>query len=83
MRILWLCNIMLPAVAKQLGVEASNKEGWLSGLAETVLENGGQSGIELAVAAPMPGKFNWFRRRNSFGRGEKRGKGCPEILWIL
>ena len=29
MRILWLCNIMLPAVAKQLGVEASNKEGWL------------------------------------------------------
>ena len=50
MRILWLCNIMLPAVAKQLGVEASNKEGW---------------------------------RRNSFGRGEKRGKGCPEILWIL
>lgn len=42
MRILWLCNIMLPAVAKQLGVEASNKEGWLSGLAETFWKTEGR-----------------------------------------
>ena len=37
MRVLWLCNIILPAAAKQMGVEASSKEGWLSGLADVVL----------------------------------------------
>lgn len=36
MRVLWLCNIMLPAAAKALGLKASNKEGWLSGICNTV-----------------------------------------------
>lgn len=31
MRVLWLCNIMLPVIAKHLGKEVNNKEGWLSG----------------------------------------------------
>ena len=37
MRVLWLCNIMLPMIAEQLHIEASNKEGWLSGLADMML----------------------------------------------
>lgn len=53
MRILWLCNIMLPAIAEQLEEEASNKEGWLSGLAEVVLSRQQENGIELAVAFPV------------------------------
>lgn len=76
MRILWLCNIMLPAVAKQLGVEASNKEGWLSGLAETVLENGGQSGIELAVAAPMPENLTGSGEEILSGEVKREGKAA-------
>ena len=39
MRILWVCNIMLPMVAEHLGKEASNKEGWLTGLADMILKN--------------------------------------------
>ena len=31
MRVLWLCNIMLPVIAEHLGKEVNNKEGWLSG----------------------------------------------------
>ncbi len=54
MRVLWLCNIMLPMIAEQLHMEASNKEGWLSGLASVVLERGDENGIELAVAFPAP-----------------------------
>ena len=54
MRVLWLCNIMLPAVAESLGLEASNKEGWLSGLSDVIMERQGESNIELAVACPMP-----------------------------
>lgn len=55
MRILWLCNIMLPMIAQQLHMEASNKEGWLSGLAGAVLERREKNGIELAVAFPAAG----------------------------
>lgn len=54
MRILWLCNIMLPMIAETLGVGASNKEGWLSGLASAVLERQSDNGIELAIAFPAP-----------------------------
>lgn len=51
MKVLWVCNIMLPVIAEALHKEASNKEGWLSGLLEQVAtENAGD--LELAVAFP-------------------------------
>ena len=30
MKVLWLCNMVLPAAARELGMEASVKEGWVS-----------------------------------------------------
>lgn len=53
MKILWVCNIMLPMVAEHLGMEASNKEGWLTGLADMILKNQKDNQIELAVAFPV------------------------------
>ena len=38
MKVLWICNIMLPTIARQLGVSYSNREGWLSGLLERVVQ---------------------------------------------
>lgn len=38
MRVLWVCNIMLPVIAEQMGVSYSNKEGWLTGLSERLLK---------------------------------------------
>ena len=38
MRVLWVCNIMLPVIAEALHREASNKEGWLSGLLSQVVD---------------------------------------------
>lgn len=32
MKVLWLCNIMLPVIGDDLGLECSNREGWLSGI---------------------------------------------------
>ncbi|MCR5719036.1 MAG: glycosyltransferase family 4 protein [Lachnospiraceae bacterium] len=52
MKVLWLTNIMLPFIAEKLNEEASNKEGWLSGLCASVCSNPG-SGIELAIAFPF------------------------------
>lgn len=52
MKVLWICNIMLPAIAKELGMEINNKEGWLSGLAASVWKEQKENEIELAVAFP-------------------------------
>ena len=65
MRVLWLCNIMLPAVAEHFHRESSNKEGWLSGLLNAVLSHGDSNGIELAVAFPVTERLP--------GDGKKRG----------
>ncbi len=54
MRILWLCNIMLPVIAEHLNREATNKEGWLSGLADVILSRREENDITLAVAFPAP-----------------------------
>lgn len=55
MRILWLCNIMLPVIAEHLNREATNKEGWLSGLSDVVLSRQQENHIALAIAFPLPG----------------------------
>ena len=38
MRVLWVCNRCLPVVAAELKMDAGNKEGWLAGLSERILE---------------------------------------------
>lgn len=53
MRILWLCNQMMPSIARYFGLEASNKEGWIAGLADQLVRGQEESGIRLAVAFPM------------------------------
>lgn len=53
MKVLWLCNIMLPVIAEELGKEASNKEGWLSGLAQQILLHKKENQIQLGVCYPV------------------------------
>lgn len=53
MRILWVCNIILPVVAEHLQQEVSNKEGWLTGLADSILERQQENKIILGVAFPV------------------------------
>lgn len=58
MKVLWLCNVMIPLVAEQFNMEATNKEGWISGLVDVVLEKRPEKDIDLAVA--FPGGKNMF-----------------------
>ena len=56
MRVLWICNIMLPRIAKKLGQEVNNKEGWITGLMEAVLEHNAshtEETVQLGVAFPI------------------------------
>lgn len=57
MKVLWLCNVMLPLAAEQLHMEATNKEGWVSGLAGVTLEKRRENSIELAIAFPAPAEL--------------------------
>ncbi len=52
MKVLWLCNVMLPFIAKSRGQNATVKEGWLSGLADRLLEDEKQNNIELGICFP-------------------------------
>ena len=49
MRVLWLCNIMLPRIAKKYNKEINSKEGWLTGISEQLLSN---NVIEFAICVP-------------------------------
>lgn len=54
MKVLWLCNVIMPMIAEQLNLEVTNKEGWITGLAEVVLKNAQENNLELSVAFPAP-----------------------------
>ena len=53
MKVLWVCNIMPPIVAEALHLESSNKEGWIAGLLQTILERQDRNGVELGIAFPV------------------------------
>lgn len=50
-RVLWICNIMLPAVARELHLPYSSREGWLSGIFDRVREK--DAPFEMGVCFPM------------------------------
>lgn len=56
MRVLWICNIMLPRIAEKLGQEVNNKEGWIVGLMEAVLAHNASNAddaVQLGIAFPV------------------------------
>ena len=53
MRVLWLCNIMLPVIAGKLGLPASCNEGWLTGLMESLQQNKEENGVEPGICFPV------------------------------
>lgn len=63
MKALWICNMMLPVIAEHLGLEGSNKEGWLAGLCGEVLKRQQENGIELHVAFPVEAERDGYHER--------------------
>ena len=49
MKILWLCNIMLPKIASHLQKSVPNVGGWLTGLSDSLLT---KSDVELIICFP-------------------------------
>ena len=51
MKILWIVNIMLPEIGKALGVSASNREGWLTGIFNRIKNDNCE--YEISIAYPV------------------------------
>jgi len=69
MKVLWVCNIMPPIVAEALHLESSNKEGWIAGLLQTILERQDRNGVELGIAFPVEKNLASYQ-------GEVKGVAC-------
>ena len=52
---------MLPAVAEHLHQTATNKEGWISGMAEVILRRRESNDIQLGIAFPVSENMDGYR----------------------
>lgn len=53
MKILWLCNIMLPAITEQLHMEYSVREGWLTGILSKMTSEKASAEVNLGICFPV------------------------------
>lgn len=60
MRVLWVCNIMLPLVAEKLHMESNVKEGWITGILSRLIKEGKMSDITLGIAFPANDNLGRF-----------------------
>ena len=89
MRVLWLCNVMLPAFARAHGFSYTNREGWLSGSYERMSAEqkqrttgtGSAGDITLGVCFPAHSSMGNFReeQENVFFYGFQENLDTPEI----
>ena len=95
MKVLWVCNLILPEIAEQLGLPSLPKEGWIEGLLHGLLES--KNAPEIMIAFPVPkeaGETAPGRAGVALPEGEEsdaakrirhRGKayvGDTEIAWF-
>lgn len=82
MKILWVCNIMLPYLAGLLDRPHSVREGWLSGTFERLLAEPeyAQGRLELGICFPAQGELAGYRGRVPAGGRTVACYGFPEDL---
>jgi glycosyltransferase involved in cell wall biosynthesis len=61
MKILWICSLPLPEMAKQLGIEENVNGGWLTGLSNALKK---EKDIDFVVASNVPESIG-FQRGNT------------------
>lgn len=60
MKILWLCNVVLPKFAKELNIPLQVSGGWLTGAADAT---SAVSDIELHICSPQRISANWIEKK--------------------
>ncbi len=64
MRVLWVCNVILPRIADEIGKVSGNKEGWLTSLSEGLLK----ADADLAVAFPVKKEEAYLSGKTADGK---------------
>lgn len=69
MRVLWLCNIIIPQICEKLGIACDNVGSWMNQLADRIDQ---RREIQLGVVAPLPEKspekyVRWGEKSEFFG----------------
>ncbi len=62
MKVLWLCNTLIPEIAKQIGVESTKPESWLSGMYQYFRQ---KPDFELIYLFPTGNKHSSWEFENS------------------
>lgn len=75
MKILWLCNLIIPQAAAELGIQGIPKEGWVEGLMTAMAPMLGEN--SLAIAFPVPDEHDG--KSGSFNLSDGDG---PEISYF-
>lgn len=78
MRILWLCNVIIPEVSKKLGVSTGTGGGWINQIADIFDK---REDIELCLVAPyLIGKeltyIKWGNKSEFYGFQKKKLNPC-------
>lgn len=79
MKVLWVCNIMLPVAAGKLGILCSNREGWLSGIFEQLTGKDKDKKIELGICFPAESR-EIYEAVNKPGDFSVKGVPCYAFL---
>lgn len=69
MRILWVCNMMPAPIGEALGIEYSNKEGWVSALCRRIMEESSAT-ITLGICFPWEGENGRLSGKVSLQHGK-------------
>ena len=77
-RILWICNVPIPRIANDLGVNAPDICGWLTGFANSIENN---EDIELHIAFPQLGIKDMITGK--IGRIKYYAFSQPKLLGFL
>lgn len=52
-KVLWVCNIMLPVIAKEINLPYSNREGWLTGILNALTQGEENTEVLLGICFPV------------------------------
>ena len=75
MKILWLCNLIIPQAAEQLGIQGIPKEGWVEGLMTAMAPLLGEN--RLAIAFPVSEEHD-----GKSGSFKLSGENGPDISYF-
>ena len=78
MKVLWVCNVPIPRIANDMGIQAPNICGWLTGFANAIEQIGG---LELSICFPRPAIKNVIRGR--VGKINYYAFSQPKMLGFL